>query len=148
MAVVTKEKVLHTQPLLILQVVVNLILDYTLIRRYGMNGGVAAVLGTFLLTIPVRLYVVAKLIGGVYFPMRFFLKVAVSVFVLATVLSPLAPNLGLIGLFAVGLVYGAAYLAAIRFLRLIQERDITELRNLGFGKLNRILDLLVGSAHA
>ena len=64
-------------PMLLLQIVVNLFLDWLLIVhfRLGAWGGVGAVLGTFLLTVPVRVWYVGRIIGGIHFPIRFFLRV-------------------------------------------------------------------------
>ena len=63
-------------PMLLLQIAVNLLLDWYLIvhLRLGIWGGVGAVLGTFVLTIPVRIRFVSGIVGGVYFPLRFFLQ--------------------------------------------------------------------------
>ncbi len=143
MAIVAKEKLLHMQPLMFLQIAVNLFLDYVLIKHYGMYGGIGAVLGTFLLTIPIRLYVVARVVGGIYFPFRFFIKFLVTVTLLAAAFYPVSGHINLIGLLAVCAAYGILYLIAIRVLRLVRAKDIESLRALGFGKLNTILKYLV-----
>lgn len=143
MAIVAKEKLLHMQPLMILQIAVNLALDYVLIKNFGMYGGIGAILGTFLLTIPFRLYVVARVVGGIYFPLGFFLKFLLTVFLWAAVLYPLSWHINLFGLAGVCAGYGIGYLIMIRMLRLVRKEDVASLRALGFSKLNRILDLLV-----
>lgn len=143
MAIVAKEKLLHMQPLMVLQIAVNLVLDYVLVKRFGMYGGVAAIVGTFVLTIPIRLYVVARVVGGIYFPGRFFLKFVVTLFVWAALLSPLAPYVNLAGLVGLGVAYILGYLLMIRVFHLVRNTDVESLRSLGFGKLNRVLDLLI-----
>jgi len=143
MAIVTKEKILYTQPLMVLQIVVNLILDYLLIPRFQLYGALAAVTGTWVLTIPVRLYVVSRLVGGIHFPTRFFLRTAAVVCVLAGVMSPAAPHLNLVGVILIGIVYGGAYLVLQRLLHLVRYEDTRDLRNLGLAKLNKALDWLV-----
>lgn len=77
MAIQAKEKVLNMLPTLALQLTINILLDYLLIVIFdlGLWGAVLAVFLTFVLTIPFRLYMVKKIIGGIYFPGLFFLKV-------------------------------------------------------------------------
>ncbi|HOE66998.1 MAG TPA: oligosaccharide flippase family protein [Candidatus Hydrogenedentes bacterium] len=148
MAIVVKEKILNMQPLMLLTIGVNLLLDYLLIPRYGMYGAVGAVFGTFFLTIPIRLYVVSRLIGGIYFPQAFFARFCLLLTLLAGAAYPLLPHAGKAGMAAIVVAYAAAYLALIRAMRLIKPEDVAELRALGFVRLNRVIDFFVKKAEA
>ncbi len=143
MAIVVKEKVIVTLPLLVLQVAVNLLLDWLLIPRFGMAGAVAAVGLTFVLTIPVRLAVVRRLIGGVWFPAGFMLRVAVPTMLLALLLLPLASRLNVPALLFLAVFYLSAYVLLVKRLRLLRADDVADLRRLELGHLNRVLDWLV-----
>lgn len=142
-AIVTKEKVLHVQPLIVMMVVVNLTLDWLLIPEYEIVGACVAVVATFALTIPIRLYVVSRLIGGIYFPMTFFLKMTFVLFSLAFLFSLPVDSPNLLVLTGLTIAYGVAYLGLLRVLRLIHPNDVVEIREMGFAKLNRVLDLFV-----
>lgn len=149
MAIVVKEKILQMLPLTLLDIAINLSLDYVFIRRYGMYGAVGAVLGTFLLTLPLRLYMVVRFVGGVYFPLRFFAKIAVCMFVLAGMLSVVLHHLNIVTMFNLGIVlfslgigYVGAYFVMIKRFGLIRRQDVSEWQSLGFHKLNRLLDFL------
>lgn len=78
LAIQAKEKTHSMLPTLLLQFAVNVLLDYLLIVHFSMGiwGAFYAVLLTFLITIPVRLYRVRQLIGGLYIPVGFFSKIA------------------------------------------------------------------------
>lgn len=145
MAVIVKEKILETLPATILQFIVKLALDYLLIPTGGMYGAIAAVVGSFVLTLPVQLYIVYRVIGGIYFPLEFLAKVTVPLVVLVAFLSPLAPHLDLAGLMGVSLGYLGSCVFLVRALGLLRPEDVAELRSLGRRRLNRILDFLVGT---
>ena len=91
MAVTTLEKNSKTV-VCILQVTVNISLDIILIPQFGLMGAVAAVLLTFILTIPIRLLVIKRLIGGLWFPIKFFFKVILCC-ILVTIPFSLMPDL-------------------------------------------------------
>jgi len=76
-ALKAKEKAHNMLPMMMFQIAVNLFLDWLLIvnLHLGLWGGVGAVAGTFFLTIVPRLMVARRLIGGIYFPGRFFLRI-------------------------------------------------------------------------
>lgn len=143
LALTAREKVLHTQPLMILQVVVNLLLDYLLIPKYGLWGAYWAVAGTWLLTIPIRLYVKAWLLGGIYFPVRYLLKFTALLVPLALAFYPCTLRVGLPGFFAVGALYCLVYLFAVRTLGLVHHDDVEDLRRMDFKALNFGLNLLI-----
>lgn len=156
MAIIAKEKVLAMTPLLYMTIVVNLILDYVLIPKYQIMGATAAVVLTFFLTIPFRLYVARKIIGGIHFPVGFFLRHSAVLFGSAWGLSRLSgplsnfftPWLGrfdsLPAVAILGLAFVAIYLATMRFLRLFTHDDAVEFRKLNVGALNRVLNLVAG----
>lgn len=155
-AIKAKEKVLHMVPMLLLQIVVNLVLDWLLIVewRWGVWGGIAAVAGTFFLTIPFRVRVVRRLLGGIYFPTGFFLRIAAALAVEGVVFRAIAMHTNLFGLsahpwinagllFLVGGLYLGLFLLLARALRLVRREDIADFEALDIAKLNRVLRLLV-----
>jgi O-antigen/teichoic acid export membrane protein len=156
MAIVAKEKVLAMIPLLYMTIVVNLVLDYLLIPRYEIYGATAAVILTFVVTIPIRLYVARKVIGGIYFPVSFFLRHSAVLFGSAWALSQLASPIGSLfepwlGRFAnlpaitlLGLVFVAIYFGAMRWLRLFTHEDAVEFRKLNVSALDRVLNIVAG----
>lgn len=105
MAVTTLEKNSRTVGLLILQVTVNIALDIILIPQYGLMGAVAAVLLTFVLTIPIRLSVIRRLIGGIWFPVKFFTQVLLTVASLAYMASWLPNSSSLWASFALAILF-------------------------------------------
>ncbi|MDD7987221.1 oligosaccharide flippase family protein [Lentisphaera marina] len=108
MAVTTLEKNSRTVGLLILQVIVNISLDIILIPTYGLNGAVAAVFMTFVLTIPIRLSVIRRLIGGIWFPFKFFLKIILTVSFLSFMCSLLPSRTSLWAEFALATLFIAS----------------------------------------
>lgn len=145
LAIVTKEKILNMLPLTILQIAFNILLDYLLIPRFGMYGAVAAVCGAFLLSCPFIMYMSFRIVGGVFFPGKFFAEITAVSIALAALLSLWSTHLNIAGLIGAGIGYMGAYLFAIRRLRLVSDGDIVALRELGFDKLNNALDYLAGT---
>ena len=143
MAILAKEKAINMLPMLLLQVSVNLGLDLLLIPSWGIPGAIAAVFGTYLLTIPVRLRAVKRLIGGIYFPIGFFLRILLLPTLVAAVLSCFAGYLNLPAYLALGAGYLVVYAGMIRVFRLVRAEEVAEFSSLGLPKLNRVLDLLV-----
>ncbi|MCF7848289.1 MAG: oligosaccharide flippase family protein [Kiritimatiellales bacterium] len=157
MAIKAKEKVLNTLPMLLLQITVNLILDWVLIveLKLGVWGGILAVLGTFVLTIPYRLRVVRGIVGGIYFPTAFFARIAAVLFALAAAFFWISSYfrllerfeshwLNLAVLFVIGGLYMGAFLGLIRLLRLIRRHDLEDFHSLEIERLNKVLRLLTG----
>jgi len=118
-------------------------------------GGILAVLGTFVLTIPLRLRVVRSIVGGIYFPIGFFLRIAGVLFALAGafywtsthfhLLELFESNwLNLVVLFMIGGLYLLAFLGLIRLLRLIRRSDLEDFHSLEIERLNKVLRLLTG----
>ena len=156
MALKAKEKAHSMLPFMIFQIAVNLFLDWLLIVHldWGIWGGLCAVLGTFLITIAPRLMVVRRVLGGVYFPGWFVLRIVAVLGIEGMVLHGLAErvrlfehfshdwiNFGL--LFAVAAIYLLIFLLLARFLRLVRHADIADFRALEVRPLNRVLDILV-----
>ncbi len=144
MAITVKEQVLRMLPYMLLQAGLNLLLDVALIPRFGIPGAICAVAGTFLLTIPWRLRAVRDILGAIHFPTQFFLRHLLVVCAVAAALSPLSRHLNLWTFFALGCAYLSLFPFLIRLLRLVRPSDVTDLRALGMGRVNRVLDLLVG----
>lgn len=157
MALKAKERVHNMLPMMLLQIAVNLVLDWWLIvhLRWGAAGGICAVLGTFLITIAPRLDVARKIIGGIYFPMRFLLRMAAVLVLDAGAFYWIAMqtrlfaryahnwiNFGL--LFAVAAAYLAVFLLLVRALHLVRKSDIADFQSLEIAPLNKVLKLLFG----
>ena len=117
-----------------------------LILKFEVFGAIAAVLGTFVFTIPFRLYVTGRIVGGIYFPCKFFLKISLLSFAFAACLSPMSQRLSFFELLATAAGYFIVYLFLIRGFKLIQHRDVAEIKNLGFEKLNWVLNHFVAQA--
>jgi O-antigen/teichoic acid export membrane protein len=156
MAIKAKEKVLNTVPILVLQIIVNLILDWFLIvyLRLGVWGGILAVLGTFVLTIPVRLHVVRNIVGGIYFPTAFCARVCITLVIEGALFFWIAEAthlftrlesniINLLMLFVMGGIYLILFLLLVRLLRLVRQEDIEDFHALDIKRLNLILRFLV-----
>jgi O-antigen/teichoic acid export membrane protein len=155
-AIKAKEKVLNMIPMLILQIIVNLFLDWLLIVhwRMGLWGGIMAVVGTFVLTIPIRLWVVHSILGGIYFPLYFCLRILLALGATGYAFHWMSEQVGLFGrfenqmvnillLFAVGGLYLLIFILMIRYLRLVRQEDVEDFHALEIDKLNRVLRFLV-----
>jgi len=144
MAIGAKEKVKEFLPLLYLRVGVNLVLDWVLIPRFAIAGALAAVILTFVLTFPFRLRLIRSVLGGFHFPRAFFLKFLIVCPLVAGAVHLLLPGATIPGLLGAAAVYFSVFFLLLRFARLLQHRDVEELRQLQFAKLNLLLNLLVG----
>jgi O-antigen/teichoic acid export membrane protein len=144
MAIGAKEKVKEFLPLLYIRVVVNVILDWVLISRFGIPGAIAAIILTFVLTFPLRLRYIRNFLGGFHFPVWFFLRFVIVCPLVAGGLWFFTPPESLLWLFVAAGVYFLLLALLFRFTPFIRHSDVAELRSLNFNKLNRLLDLLVG----
>lgn len=144
MAIGAREKVKEFLPLLYARVVVNVALDWLLIPRFGIPGALSAIVLTFVLTFPLRLRFIRDFLGGFHFPVWFFIRFIVACPLLAGILWWLIPSQSIPGLLGAAAAYFVGFFLLLRFARLVQHQDVIELRSLRFGKLNRLLDLLVG----
>ncbi|MBC8205865.1 MAG: polysaccharide biosynthesis C-terminal domain-containing protein [Kiritimatiellales bacterium] len=155
MALKAKEKVMASMPIMIFQIVVNLALDWWLIihLKMGTTGAMIALTSALVLSMPVRIIIIRRILGGIYFPIAYMLRMGISLFALAGSFAWVSNHwkllerfetdwMNLITLFALGGLYMACYLIAIRFLRLIREEDLADFRALGINPLNKIFDLL------
>lgn len=155
-AIKAREKVLNMVPMLVLQIVVNLMLDWVLIVHYrlGVWGGIGAVLGTFLLTIPIRLIVVRQIIGGIYFPTRFFMRVFTTLVIEGAVFHWVVGKARLFERFPdqwsnmvllvlLGAFYVGVFLVLVRLHRVVREEDIEDFHALGIERLNKVLRFMV-----
>ncbi|MBN2163098.1 MAG: oligosaccharide flippase family protein [Pontiellaceae bacterium] len=155
-AIKAKEQMMDMVPTLLVQITVNLVLDWVLIVHLdlGVWGGIGAVLGTFLMTIPYRVVVVRRLIGGVYFPGRFFMRILFTLLAEGAVLHWLVRRIGLFELFEgelvnllllllVGVVYMGIFLLLIRMHRIVRHEDVEDFHNLDIKRLNKVLHFLV-----
>ena len=107
----------------------------------GVWGAILAVFLTFVITIPVRLWMVAKIIGGIYFPMRFFTRILfvslTSAYTIELCLTPEATWLIL--------VMTPAYLTSMVFLcslfPIFEASDESDLNQISQHKLQVIFTL-------
>ena len=156
MAIKAKEEVYRMLPLMLLQISVNLFLDWLLILHldWGLWGGVCAVAGTFIVTIPFRLTTVRKILGGIWFPTGYLLRLAGPFSLLAGALYFLSSRFGLLGLFdgkvlnlitlgILGLLYLGGCILLIRTFRLIRDEDVADFRALVIKQLIVVFKLLV-----
>jgi O-antigen/teichoic acid export membrane protein len=142
MAITAREKVLNMLPYMIMQVAVNLVLDYLLIPRWGVPGAVAAVALTFIVTIPIRLWAVRQILGAINFPAAFCVRIGGSALVMAGGLFVMLPVLNLPGLLGVAVLYLGAYFVAVRQLGLIRAADSDDLQLLAIGRMEKVVRVL------
>lgn len=143
MAIQAKEKVMNMFPTLVFQLSINIVLDYLFIVELGMGvwGAFLAVFLTFVVTIPVRLWMVSKILGGTYFPIRFFTKILfvtlTSAYLIEFCLEPESTWL-ILGLSLV-YVIGIALLCSL--FPIFDESDIQDLNQISQHKLQIIFTL-------
>ncbi len=142
-AMLTVEKLYLTTPVMFVQLGINLLLDWLLIPRYGLEGAVAAIYITFFITIPIRMFIARKIVGNIGFPVWFLVRNLSPLVLIALAMRPLGPYLNIATLPLLGVVYLALYAAAIRIFRLVRPEDVAVFRAVGFKKLNRVIDKLV-----
>jgi O-antigen/teichoic acid export membrane protein len=155
MAIKAKERIMATMPVMILQIVINLALDWLLIVYFnlGVWGGMGAVAGTFLISAPIRLAVVKKILGGIFFPMAYMLRMTLTLVILSSIMAAISDRWNLLGLFetrwlnvvtlfGLGAIYLLLFFIAIRMFRLVKDEDVAGFRELNIKKLNFVFDLL------
>jgi O-antigen/teichoic acid export membrane protein len=155
MAIKAKERIMATMPVMLLQIVINLFLDWLLIIhfKFGVWGGVGAVAGTFLISAPIRLSVVKKILGGIFFPTAYMLRMTFTLIILSSIMSVVSRHWNLLGLFqtrwlnvvtlfGLGAIYMLLFFIAIRMFNLVKDEDVADFRALDIKKLNFVFDLL------
>ncbi len=145
MAIQAKEKLHSMLPLMLLQVCLNILLDVLLIPRYGIPGAVMAVFLTFALTIPFRLWMVKRLIGGLYFPFLSLVRIVIPCLAVSGFFYLVYSEPSLIGLLLLSAVYLLCTTAGVRFNWLVSERDKARFLALISGRARRLFTLLLGS---
>ncbi|NRB42714.1 MAG: polysaccharide biosynthesis C-terminal domain-containing protein, partial [Pseudomonadales bacterium] len=150
MAIQAKEKILNMLPTLVLQLLVNVLLDYVFIvaMGWGVWGAMLAIVLTFVLTIPVRLWLVHRLIGGLYIPLWFFVKIFALCLMLAGLLDQALQMSIELGWSSAGVlslsVAVCLYILTLLFVLfpggLLTPLDLVDLRHLCVGKMQRWLD--------
>lgn len=144
MAILAREKVMNVFPLFVLQVSVNLALDFLLIPRWGMVGALGAVVLTSAMTLPVRLWVVRRLIGGIYFPYGFMLRVCGLHAIAGGLAFGIFGGRGLVALMLGGVVYGLGILVGYRVFPVLTAHDAQEMRRLRLSGLDRGIEFVTG----
>lgn len=147
MAINAMEKTVNTLWFGLLELVVAIVLDIFLIREFGLHGAVAAVVCSFILTLPLRIWLIRSLVGGVYFPATFFVRIlllcvtAGAAVAYGTSLLPTESQfLKLCFAFA---AYGTLLLAGVKGLRLVRAKDIARFKSIGVKKLDRLISFFV-----
>lgn len=143
MAVTAKEKLLQTLWIDLLPVLINLPLDYFLIKSYGINGAMAAVAIAFLITLPLKLWYLRRLIGPFIFPFSFFFRIGGLALALAIVMGFVFSFVQSYGLFFLAVGYAILFFVSIRLFRIITETDVNHFRKVGVKPINQALDFLV-----
>ena len=144
LAIVAKEKTLNALWLTLIQIISNLIIDYFLIKYWGIWGAVAAVAANFFITLPIRLYIVNWIVGGIYFPFLFFIRFAPVAFALAALAWYFVPINGIFSLFFAAGLYAFLLFFFIRFCKIIRKSDVRLFKMIGINRLNLLLDFVTG----
>jgi O-antigen/teichoic acid export membrane protein len=128
-AVQAKEKVLNMFPTLLLQLTVNILLDYLFIihLNWGVWGAFMAIFLTFVFTIPIRLYIVSNILGGIFFPGRFFLRIFGTTLIIAFLLRSFFPPESLITVFFLVIPYLILSIILGYLLNIIRDEDKQDL---------------------
>ncbi|KZZ42481.1 hypothetical protein A3758_21625 [Oleiphilus sp. HI0118] len=139
-----REEVMRMFPTLMLQLTVNILLDYLLIVELNMGiwGAFTALILTFVLTIPIRLYLVSKILGGIYFPGAFFIRVLFVTLAVGYAIRVLLAPESLFSIAPLFFVYLVSTLAVLIKFRFINEADITDLDIFLRGKVHQVLSKL------
>jgi len=142
MAIQAKEKVINTLPTLLLQLGVNLILDYLFIVewQWGVWGAITAVLLTFIMTIPVRLYVVKRILGGIYFPLGFFIRVFGLCLIIGLLFKYNSPSPELLSLVLFIPCYFLLILVLLKPCHILKKVDRDDLNKLMQGRAQKLIN--------
>jgi O-antigen/teichoic acid export membrane protein len=146
MAITAKEKVLQMLPYMIAQVAINLLLDWLLIPRWGMPGGVAAVTLTWIVTIPFRILAVRRIVGNIPFPIGFLVRVATLSAAIAGALWWAWDKPRLPGLAIIATIFFASFVVLGRLARVVRADDCADLQGIVSGKLRKAVGWLAGQA--
>lgn len=140
MAIQATEKIANMLPTLAIQLLVNIVLGYLFIieLKLGLWGAMAAVIGTFTLTIPLRLYRVRQLIGGLYIPFMFFFKVSASCFMVGYLCSMIILPNEFLTILASIFLYCPLIVYLFFYSGLLSKADLSELNSLSNSKLRSL----------
>jgi len=139
MALTAKEKVQEMIPYQIVQVTLQVSLNFVLIKYFGWTGAVAAIILTFLITMPFILNKVRRIIGGIYFPAMFLFKVFLAhSFVL--LLLPFREMVHSIWpLVILGFMFSVLWIGSMRLFRIVKWEDVKKF----YGEVNNKYVLMV-----
>jgi O-antigen/teichoic acid export membrane protein len=128
-AVQAKEKVLNMFPALLLQLSVNILLDYLFIihLNWGVWGAFMAIFLTFIFTIPIRLYLVSKILGGIFFPGRFCLRIFGTTLIVAFLLRSFLPPESLLAVLSLVIPYLIISIILGYLLNIVKAEDQQDL---------------------
>ncbi len=139
MGLTAKEKNFQTLWLDLLPVILTLPLDYLLIPKYGLWGAVASISLVFLSTLPFKLWAISKLLGGIYFPLQFFLKILLPALLLGGVLKLINPLQHILMIVPVLLLYFALFTFSLKQFRIIKPADMERFQTVGINSFNKLI---------
>ena len=142
MAVAAKEKIANTLWIDFFPLFIALPLDYMLIGNYGISGALAAITITFWLTLPVKLWWLKRILGGIYFPFSFFFRIGISSFLVAGLFYLFFGEMSPWFLIPLAPCYSILLVLVWKILKLIHPSDVEMFKTVGIPKLNRWLDLM------
>jgi O-antigen/teichoic acid export membrane protein len=123
-AVITKEKINLTLPVTIAMVIINILLDYLLIPIYGIKGAIIAVCSSQVIIFPITLYVVYKIVGGLFIPINFLLKIFLLNFTIGFIYFKLAPSITFLSMFPIFGSYFALYITLLKVFKIVRINDL------------------------
>lgn len=105
-------------------VVLNIVLDVLLIAHWDLIGACLAFVLTFILTLPWRIQIIKRSIGGTYFPIYFFIKVSLICFLSAASASFTTSILSFYWVPLKVIVSGVLTVMLLRLSRVITIQDL------------------------
>ncbi len=142
-AIVTTEKIFKIIHLTVMQIVINVTADYLLIPKYGINGAIVAILITFLITYPIRLFYIRKIIGGLYLPVVYLTKVYLICYILAYIFILILPPVTFFTLPLVVIAYFTLYILILKYFKIIKAQDIFFLSNIKNQYIRKIINFVI-----
>lgn len=143
MAINALEKTISTIWFGLFELGVAIVFDVLLIREFGLLGAVAAVICSFVFTLPIRIRLIRQLVGGVYFPASFVFRILGLCLLVGAVVSSGVAALPLQSLFLklviAALSYGVILILSIKFLRIIRHDDVARFKRIGLPKLDLVI---------
>lgn len=142
-AIITTEKIIKIVHLTVIQILVNITADYLLIPKYGINGAMAAILITFLITYPIRLFYIRKILGGLYLPMAYLIKISLISYIMAYIFTLIFPPITIFSLFPMVFSYFILYILSLKYFKIIKSHDISLLSSIQNKYIRKLIDFVI-----